>query len=266
MSSHWTRTFGSIRSRGSLLHEIFELFLKELIERGETPDFARDERRLLDILDERVAHYERAIPPPHEAVFRHEVRRLRQAARIFLLGEEEYFRQTGNRPRYLEASIGLASERPATPLDTVHPVDIRLPDGSLLRARGRIDRIDQIADGDSNEFAIWDYKSGGTWKYEQDPRPFWEGRVVQHILSIMVMNARLKAIATQMPEAKVDRFGFFFPSERGAGERIEFTSAELAGGAGVLAKLAGIAARGAFLATTRHDVDCNFCDYQSDLW
>jgi hypothetical protein len=29
-----------------------------------------------------------------------------------------------------------------------------------------------------------------------------------------------------------------------------------------VAKLAGIAARGAFLATTRHSVDCNFCDYQ----
>jgi hypothetical protein len=249
-------------ARGSLLHEIFELFLKGLIERGETPDFTRDEQRLLDILNERIAHYEREIPPPHKAVFQQEVRRLRQTVRIFLRGEEEYFRQTGNRPRYLEASIGLASERPVTPLDTVNPVQIKLPDGSSLRARGRIDRIDQIADAGSNVFAIWDYKSGGTWKYEQDPRPFWEGRVVQHILSLMVLNARLKAITAQMPDATVDRFGFFFPSERSAGERIEFTSDELAGGADVLAKLAGIAARGAFLATTRHSVDCNFCDYQ----
>ena len=87
--------------------------------------------------------------------------------------------------------------------------------------------IDQVAGADANVFAIWDYKTGGTWKYEQDPRPFWEGRVVQHALSIMVMNARLKAIADEIPGAKVDRFGFFFPSEKGAGERIEFTPAEL---------------------------------------
>jgi len=250
-------------ARGSLLHETFELFVKELIDREESPDFARDEGRLLDILNERIAFYEREIPPPHEAVFRQEVRRLRQTVRIFLRGEEEYFRRTGNRPRYLEASIGMASDRPATILDTVHPVEIRLPDGSSLRARGRIDRVDQVADADSNVFAIWDYKSGGTWKYQQNPRPFWKGRVIQHILSIMVMNARLKAIAAEMPDARVDRFGFFFPSERSAGERIEFTSEELARGTDVLAKLAGIAARGAFLATTRDDLDCNFCEYQS---
>ena len=70
---------------------------------------------------------------------------------------------------------------------------------------------------------------------------------MQHILSIMVMNARLKAIADQIPGAKIDRFGFFFPSEKGAGERIEYTPAELDQGPEVLARLARIAATGAVL-------------------
>jgi RecB family exonuclease len=249
-------------ARGSLLHEVFELFLKELIDRGITPEFARDEPRILEILNERIEHYEREIPPPHEAVFRREAQRLRQTVRIFLRGEEEYFRRSGNRPRYLEASIGLTSERPKTPLDTVYPVEIRLPGGRSLRARGRIDRVDQVAGTDANALAIWDYKTGGTWKYEQAPRPFWEGRVVQHILSIMVMNARLKALVEPMAGADVDRFGFFFPSEKTAGERIEFTAAELEEGVQVLAELAQIATNGAFLATTQDDPDCNYCDYK----
>ena len=242
---------------------MFELFVSDLIERRESPNFARDESRLIEILNDRIEHNRREIPPPSEAVFRREVRRLRQTVRIFLRGEEEYSRKTGNQPRFLETSIGLESERAETLLDTAKPVEISLPDGSSLRARGRIDRVDQIQGAGGNVFTIWDYKTGGTWKYEQTPRPFWEGRVVQHILSIMVMNARLKAIAEQFPGAKVDRFGFFFPSEKGAGERIEYTPAELEQGSEVLARLARIAATGAFLATTRHDKDCSFCDFQS---
>jgi PD-(D/E)XK nuclease superfamily len=250
-------------ARGLLLHEVFELFIKELIERGDAPDFARDEQRLLEILNDRIEHNRREIPPPNEAVYRREVRRLQRTVRIFLRGEEAYSSNTGNRPRYLEASIGLMSERPETPLDTVHPVEIRLPDDSSLRARARIDRVDQVGGADANAFAIWDYKTGSTWKYKQDPRPFWEGRVVQHILSILVMNARLKAIAADVPGAKIDRFGFFFPSEKGAGERIEFAPDELEPGSLVLAQLARIAATGAFLATTRDDLDCSLCDYKA---
>ena len=80
-------------ARGSLLHEVFELFISELIERRETPDFARDGPRLIEILNDRIEHNRREIPPPSEAVFRREVRRLRQTVRIFLRGEEEYSRR-----------------------------------------------------------------------------------------------------------------------------------------------------------------------------
>jgi hypothetical protein len=157
----------------------------------------------------------------------------------------------------------MRSERPETILDSVTPVEINLPDGRSLRARGRIDRVDQVPRAGANVFAIWDYKTGSTWKYELTPQPFCQGRIVQHILSIMVMNERLKAMAEDIPGAQIDRFGFFFPSEKGGGERIEYTPAELDQGSLVLARLARIAATGAFLATTRHDLDCSFCDFQA---
>ena len=232
-------------ARGSLLHEVFELFVKELIERGDTPDFARDEQRLLEILDERIEHY-RARDPPAQ---RSRVSAGGSAAPANGCGSScaerkniAAQRATGRGSSKLRSDW--RANGPKRLLIPQHPVEIRLPDGRSLRARGRIDRIDQVDGADANVFAIWDYKTGGTWKYAQDPRPFWEGRVVQHVLSILVMNARLKAIAEQVPGAKIDRFGFFFPSEKGAGERIEYTPAELEQGAEVLARLARIAANG----------------------
>ena len=142
---------------------------------------------------------------------------------------------------------------------------MRLPDGRSLRVRGRIDRIDRVAGPKANVFEIWDYKSGSTWKYTQEPRPFWSGRVIQHALYLFVMNARLAAVAKDFPDARVERFGYFFPSEKASGERIEFTAEQLEEGQNVLARLARIAASGAFLATTAADKDCGFCDYRAHL-
>jgi hypothetical protein len=45
------------------------------------------------------------------------------------------------------------------------------------------------------------------------------------------------------------------------GERIEFTPEQLGAGGEMLAWMADIAARGAFLATTDDKTDCRFCDY-----
>jgi ATP-dependent helicase/nuclease subunit B len=247
-------------SRGLLLHEVFEIFLKELIERGEIPVAARDEDRLLSILDARVMHYRREIPPPNEAVFRRERAQLRRTARIFLHEDAEYCRRTGNRPQFVEVSIGLRADSSATRLDTDVPVEVKLPDGTSLRVRGRIDRVDRIAGTD--DLAIWDYKTGSSWKYTQTPQPFWEGRVVQHVLYLLAMNARLAALKEELPGARAARFGFFFPSEKAHGERIEFAPEALEAGTDVLGRLARIAARGAFLATTRHDLDCEYCEYQ----
>ena len=248
-------------ARGSLLHEVFERFLSELVERGAVPDARRDEAQLLEVLQNLIDRYRAEIPPPSEAVFRREVSQLGRTARIFLREEAEYCRETGNRPLFMEVSIGMKSAGTPSALDAGEPVEIKLPDGQTLRVRGRIDRIDQVVGRGANRFAIWDYKTGGTWKYTQEPRPFWAGRVVQHALYTLVLSARLKAVSGEFPGGMVDRFGYFFPSEKAGGERIEFTPEELEDGGRVLAKLAAIASGGAFLATNQHDKDCGFCDY-----
>jgi ATP-dependent helicase/nuclease subunit B len=250
-------------ARGSLLHEVFESFLKELIERGHIPEAARDAGRLSAILKARIDHYRNTIPPPSEAVFRREVRQLERAARIFLHEEERYCKESGNRPLFVEAAIGAKAEGSGTPLDTEEPVRIRLPDGRSLRVRARIDRVDRVRGADANVLTVWDYKTGGTWKYQQERLPFWEGRVIQHALYLLVMNARLKAMGNAFAGARVEDFGFFFPSEKGGGERITLGRADLEGGASVLSELARIAANGAFLATTQPQDDCTFCKFRA---
>jgi ATP-dependent helicase/DNAse subunit B len=249
-------------ARGSLLHEVFEVFLNELIARKEIPETERDEARLLQILQDKIDQIRTMIPPPSESVFRAEAAQLRRTAQIFLREEEVYCRETGNRPQFLEVSIGMKNEERPTLIDVDEPIEVKLPDGRSLRVRGRIDRIDRVAGAKRNAFIIWDYKTGGSWKYTQDP-PFWAGRVVQHALYFLAMNARLAALPKEFPGATIERFGYFFPSEKASGERIEYTTQELGAGREVLNRLARIASSGAFLATTEHESDCKFCEYQA---
>jgi ATP-dependent helicase/nuclease subunit B len=186
---------------------------------------------------------------------------MENTARIFLSAEEAYCRDTGNRPLFLEVSIGIKADSHRTPLDTEEVVAITLPDGKRLRVRGRIDRVDRLGGTSDNRFAIWDYKTGSTWKYKQQP-PFWQGRVVQHALYLELMKAHLKALTDTLPGARVEQVGYFFPGERGQGERIRYTPEQLAEGGAILQRLVRIAASGAFLATNNAKNDCGFCDYR----
>ena len=141
-------------------------------------------------------------------------------------------------------------------------MEVRLPDGSSLRARGRIDRVDQVGGAEANVFAIWDYKTGGTWKYTQNPRPFWEGRVVQHALSMLVMNARLKAMGTSFLVRGLTALGSFSRAKRAQANGSSSPRPSLNRGPKSWAGWLGSPANGAFLATTEHDQDCSFCDFR----
>jgi ATP-dependent helicase/nuclease subunit B len=248
-------------SRGSLLHAVFEAFFKERDDPSAPIDPERDGTRLKTILERQIAIYKNKIPPPSDAVLRREVSHLERTARIFLAEELDYRLETGNRPSFFEVSVGLEPSGSGSVLDLRDPVRVSLPGGGTLRMRGRIDRVDRVAGPNPNEFLVWDYKTGSTWKYDQEPRPFWEGRVVQHALYLKAMKALLEAKAKDFPGARADRFGYFFPSEKASGERIEFSVKELAGGGEILARLAEIAASGAFVATNNAKIDCRHCDY-----
>ena len=207
---------------GQLLHEVFCRFL-------------RDGGKLTDILQERIEHFRKKFPPPNAGVFRRECRELERAGRIFLAEEEELHSHC--RPLDFEREIS--------------DVPLRLPDGTAIHVRGRIDRVDEM-DG---ELALWDYKTGSTFRFRDTRKdPFAQGRVLQHALYL--------ALAEAYYGRSVAQFGYFFPTEKGRGERLVFTPAQLADAPGLLARLRQLIARGAFPATNTV-ADCAFCDYQA---
>jgi ATP-dependent helicase/nuclease subunit B len=146
-----------------------------------------------------------------------------------------------------------------TALDHPEPISVALPGGLAIRARGRVDRIDSTG-GAAGGWAIWDYKTGGTWGYDRAD-PFPEGRKIQPYLYFKMVERRLRD--TVGPQAAVRSFGYFFPGARGRGERIGWDAGRLAAGREVLVGLCRIIASGAFAATTDADKDCRLCDYRA---
>lgn len=243
---------------GTLLHEVFYVFVSSLIAEGRLPLYDRDLPRLIRILDDHVWRYEHLQPPPNASAFRRQLLQMTQAVRIFLLEEEILCRTS--RPMFLEASVGMPSQGQPGPLDTPEPVEVLLPGGRRIRARARIDRVDRIDDGPEPVFSIWDYKTGSTFKYES-PDPFRQGRIVQHALYMMVAAALLKQKIS--PAARISHFGYFFPGGRSRGVRIVRPPQEIETAGRIIENLCRTVSEGSFPATNSFKDDCRFCDYTS---
>jgi len=244
-------------ARGSLLHELFEEFLRGFIVEDRAPSFERDRDAFRALLDRKIAAARETFPPPSEAVFRREVDALAGTAETFLKAEETYRQEKENVPVYLEASIGIGPDGEGTDLDDPEPVSVDLPGGGgTIRTRGRIDRIDRLGGGG---WGIWDYKTGSSYGFDRAD-PFREGRKVQPWLYLRMVEARLRGAVS--PGEAVRSFGYFFPGVRAAGERIEWDAECLERGGRVVARLCRLISSGAFAATTDEN-DCTYCDYLS---
>ena len=205
---------------GSLVHGLFENFMRELAGHNRLPTFQRDSARLSELLDESIDQYRQLYPPPNASALERQTLQLRRTAETFLREEEEFCRQNNSVPVYFEASLGMPSEGPGTALDTSEPMAIALPSGKTIRTRGRVDRIDQLGGGAVQTYAVWDYKSGGDYGYDQAD-PLKQGRKVQPYLYATIVAHRLREVIG--PDATVEYFGFFFPGERTIGKRLRWT-------------------------------------------
>jgi len=241
---------------GSVLHEVLHSFMCERLAAKELPpSFERDWSRLQTIVAEKVAFYRDIHPVCSESVFQAQARELEKSARIFLRDEESHC-QT-RRPLFLEASIGMSSHGDGSGIDRADPVRLSLIDGRAIRARGRIDRIDEIVGARGRVFELWDYKSGGSGKYS-DAAIYGNGRVVQHALYMALSGDRLREEIAA--DAAIERSGYFFPGVRGRGERLTWTREELSDWRSVVDALCRVAHEGAFLRTVEPD-RCRYCDY-----
>ncbi len=248
--------------RGQLLHALFRKFMHRLREADLLPDFQRDEPLLMGLLEEEIAWWRDKKPVPSRVAYERETMDLRLASRIFLQEEEGFCRES--EPFCFEASIGLASEGRGTPLDTQDPVRLKIGGGRTVRARGRIDRVDRIPGAEGDRYTVWDYKTGSSWRYRRERRgtledPFHGGRLVQSVLYVQMAERRLKEAVS--PDAAVDRFGYFFPTAREHGERVDWTAPELAEGVRLLGRLCEMLAQGAF-PFTDDPGDIGYSDYR----
>ena len=125
-----------------------------------------------------------------------------------------------------------------------------------FRLRGRIDRVDHVEGTD--DYEIWDYKTGSTWGYDSSDL-LAGGRNLQWALYSL-------ALPRLLGSGEVRRAGYFFASDRGSGQRLaeEPPTADVL--AGILQPLFELAREGFYPALHKGDKNgggpCRFCDYR----
>jgi RecB family exonuclease len=245
---------------GSLLHEVFERYVRERLESGDTVFHREGLPRSLEILEDVARSYmgnNASVPPAAHARLLAELRR---ATRIFLIEEEWEHERSPGRPAFLEASLGMPSGASPSELDCEEAVRIDV-EGLSIRARGKIDRVDAIrnAAGEAVRYRVLDYKSGSDSKYSASD-PFQKGRKIQSYLYLELLAKRLREVLGQGVE--VVSFGYFFPGTKAAGNRIAWMRDERFAERGrlILGRLLRILRTGAFNPTDKH-TDCSYCDY-----
>jgi len=232
--------------RGQLLHETFRGFMARFIERKDPPNVSNDLPALLEMVDENIARWQRVKPPINLEAFEHECRQLKRAARLFLNQQEGLLR--GARPAFLEVCLGLPSSDDPTPLDAAEPLFIELGEGRGVRARGRLDRVDELA-GKERCFFVWDYKTGGDKAYDARD-PLRQGRSVQPFLYLELLRQRLRALKE---EGEVKGFGYLFVSGRARRHVYRWDAETLEAGKELLSLLCDLPARGCFPFTDKGD-------------
>ncbi len=230
---------------GSLFHGVAESFMNGL--KGALPAEAH-QTMLRAIADEALAKELERVPPPNDAAYLLRQRELHAACDFFLKSEIE--RGQSVKPLAFELPFGF-DEDSLCALASRAPIEI-VTKGGTLKIRGRIDRVDELRD---RSLEVWDYKTGGTFKYNR-PGRLYAGRVVQHAV---YAHAVEQVMERHGDPRKIARSGYFFPTEKGGGERIS-REGDLSELTNLLSLLFDMVADGAF--PHAGEEACRFCDLQ----
>ena len=232
------------KTRGSLLHKIFELFLKKLKEDGEKPNYLKHLELIKKIAQHAIEEERQRSAPPNERVYQNEVNDILHCCDIFLKEEEVFY--TEHEPVAFEYSFGINGEKPAV---------LTLANGDNALVAGKIDRVDLNQAGKKH---IIDYKTGSTYGYKER-NAFNGGRQLQHVIYALAIEQHL-----QLEAGTVTESSYYFPSAKGNGERVVFkqTSTLREDGIHILTKLIEIIKQGDFSMTDDIN-DCRYCSYKT---
>ncbi|AEI15238.1 ATP-dependent nuclease subunit B-like protein [Flexistipes sinusarabici DSM 4947] len=189
--------------RGTLLHRIFELFYKELINKKEMPELDKHMGLLENIAKTETEELKDLLQPPSETVYESEFNEILDSCRIFLQKESTKLSKEGH-PLYLELYFGNYPESEGSSFPTAV---FTLPSGRKIQLSGRIDRIDQLNNG---SYKIIDYKTGSTRDYSSNEY-FKKGKQLQHALYSLAFE---KLMGNKY---KISQSGYYFPTTKGEG-------------------------------------------------
>jgi len=235
--------------RGTLLHDIFCAFMRDMRERGEMGIKDSHREVLREATEFMIARLREDTPPPSEAVFEREKRDILAALDIFFKTEQK--REPGIEPILFEANFGARGGK-GEGVDEC--VSIDLGEDKSFRLAGRIDRIDRIPGG---EYKVIDYKTGSYTPFE-GIKAFGRGKHVQHALYAEAAETVLCRLGIDA-KARVSLCGYAFPTRRGDGREILFSNLDRMRLRGLLSALLSVLESGRFLVNPK--AVCDFCDY-----
>jgi RecB family exonuclease len=192
--------------RGSLIHEVLEQFVTEVLARppehqpGPDDPWSEADHALIRRIAEQVcADYEAQGLTGRPVFWRRDRAQIVALADRFLIDDDAKRRTDRTRPLAAEHHFGFAG---------ADPVEIRLDDGRVLRFRGSADRIDATGAGD---LVVLDYKTGKVDDYRSLSADDPDERGTKLQLAVYAQAARAFVVR---PDAQV-RSEYWFVSERG---------------------------------------------------
>ncbi len=240
-----TRWLDSL-SYGALLHSLFHKFMQTLKARGERPDRERHGTLIQELLQKEIEAKKETHPIEHEAAYRADVKRLSQAAQVFLAVESD---QKNADPIGFEVSFGFGE---SGGLNCATPITLELAEDVALRIRGRIDRVDRVEDN----LVIWDYKTGSMAQYDERDL-LKRGTHLQWALYAYALNSILRQ---QNEPSRVQLSGYVFPGDREHGRRLSDTPPAPETLANVLRPLLKLVSQGGFFHIQKSQ-ECDYCIY-----
>jgi len=202
--------------RGLLLHQIYEIFYRRLIEKSqgafEAPSFSKHWLMLEQIADENLEKKREYLALPGELIYQAERRKILKSCKIFLTAEEKYYK--GQVPQYFELAFGTRDNEHEV-LGKIRSVELILPAGEKISFQGKIDRIDLMPDG---TYRIIDYKTGGSVNYKKG-KPYRHGEQLQHALYAVALKKILEKKFFDK-KVSVSESGYYFPTEHGRGNLV----------------------------------------------